>query len=180
MNIFRGKAWLFGDNLDVDFEIIGNMNTLSNMRRHGASEEALGKMCMTAVDPDFPKKVNKGDFIIAGKNMGCGHDHAHGPQVIKWCGISAVIAESLGEWFLRNAILVGLPVVAYPDIKKKIKEGDELELEYRAGRLTNFTTGEVINFKPLPDFLLKIVESGGLDKYMETLISEVKLTTYLE
>src|SRR4030066_2558597 len=99
MKVLKGKAWLFGDDLDVDLELIGDIGVFSKMRRSGAREEELGQMCLTYVDPDFPKKVRKDDFIVAGKNMGCGHDHAHGAEVIKWCGVGAVIAESLGEWF---------------------------------------------------------------------------------
>ena len=180
MEIIRGKAWVFGDNLDVDFELIGDIQTFSAMRRKGASQEELGKMCLKGVDPDFSKKVTKGDLIIAGENMGCGHDHAHGAEVIKWCGVGAVIAESLGEWFLRNSILVGLPVVAYEGIKQKVNEGEKLELDYPRGKLTNLSTGNIMRFKPLPSFLLKIMESGNLHNHIQELISERKLATYLE
>ena len=82
--------------------------------------------------------------------MGCGHDHATGPQAIKGCGVEAVIAESLTDWFLRNCINVGLPAIQYKGIKKEVKEGNELEIDVRAGKLTNLTTNKKMEFKPLP------------------------------
>ncbi|MEM2094190.1 MAG: hypothetical protein QXI32_02710 [Candidatus Bathyarchaeia archaeon] len=83
------------------------------LRAQGTSEEDLSRLAMSELDSEFYKKITKGYFIVAGENMGCRHGHSQGPEAIKFCIIAAVIAESLHEWFLRNCILVGLPVVAY-------------------------------------------------------------------
>lgn len=179
MKIMRGKTWIFGDNLDVDYEI-SPFRRWRTLQAQGASKEELGKLCMFEVDKDFSKKMRKGDFIVAGENMGCGHDHSQGPEAIKYCGVSAVIAESLHEWFLRNCILVGLPAIAIKGIKKKIKEGDELELDYEAGKLTNLKTKETMMFKPPPQFLMKIIKADGLPTYIEQLVKTGKLETYLK
>ena len=170
MSAIKGRAWVFGDNLDVDFEIVPYRivselelaSLFDDEEKRILSEETLGRYCMTAVDPDFPKKVRKGDIIVAGTNMGCGHDHATGPQAIKGCGVEAVIAESLTDWFLRNCINVGLLAIQYEGIKKEVKEGDELKIDVRSGKLTNLTTNKKMEFKPLPDFILEIIEAGGL------------------
>lgn len=179
MKVMKGKAWVFGDNLDVDFEITP-FRRWRVMQAQGATKEELGKLCMSEVDKDFSSKMRKGDFIVAGENMGCGHDHSQGSEAIKYCGASAVVAESLHEWFLRNCILVGLPAIEVKGVKDKIREGDELELDYEAGKLTNLTTKKVMTFKPPPRFLMKIMEADGLPTYLEQLVKTGKLETYLE
>jgi 3-isopropylmalate/(R)-2-methylmalate dehydratase small subunit len=134
---------------------------------------------MTYVDPDFPKKMKKGDMIVGGTNVGCGHDHATGPRAIKGCGVSCVIAQSLHEWFVRNCILLGLPVIQHEQIKQKVKQGDELEVDLLAGKLTNLSTGERLSFEPLPKFLLDIMDAGNVYTYLKNKIDAGKLDTYL-
>ena len=96
---FRGQVWVFGDNLDVDKEIVPFRKWDSGLIKMNE----LGKWCMTYVDPDFPKKVNPGDIMVVGSNMGCGHDHSQANLAIKQCGISCIIAESFDRNFFRNS-----------------------------------------------------------------------------
>jgi len=156
----KGKAWVFGDILDVDFDICPIEATKSGDRPK--TEKDWGKYCMTNLDPEFPKKVKEGDFIIAGENMGYGHDHESAPLSIKGCGISAVICESTNRNFLRNSVHIGVPVIELPGIKSKVSQGDELEVNLKAGTVKNLTTGKTMKFVPYPDFLLEIIEAGGL------------------
>lgn len=180
MKVLKGKAWLFGDNLDVDQELVPYRKVKSLPGYPAVSDEELGKLCMTYIDPDFPKKMKKGDILVGGTNVGCGHDHATGPRAIKGCGISVVIAQSLHEWFLRNCILLGLPAVQHPQVKENVKQGDELEVDLVSGRLTNLTTGDNLRFEPLPKFLLDIIDSGNLYTYVKEKVKSGKLNTYLE
>jgi 3-isopropylmalate/(R)-2-methylmalate dehydratase small subunit len=168
---FKGKTWVFGDNLDVDFEIIP-------FRKYDAGlikDSDLGNWCMTNVDPDFPKKVKKGDIMVVGTNMGCGHDHGGANSAIKQCGISCVIAESFDRNFFRNSIAIGLPIIEYKGIKQNVKEGDELEVDLHAGTIKNLTTGKSLKFTPFPDFLQEILELGGIRAYTDKLIAEGKV-----
>ena len=168
---FKGKVCVFGDNLDVDYEIVP-------FRKFDAvliKLEDVGKWCMSNVDPDFPKKVKKGDIMVAGSNMGCGHDHFQANLAIKQCGISVVIAESFDRNFFRNSIGVGLPIVEYKGINKEVKEGDELEVDLHAGIIKNLTSGKNLKFKPFPDFLQEILEVGGMDPYADKLVEEGKV-----
>ena len=167
---FKGKVWVFGDNLDVDKEIIPfRERELGSM-----SDGNYGRWCMTPVDPDFPKKVKKGDIMVVGTNMGCGHGHLHANVGIMQCGISVVIAESFDRNFFKNSINLGLPIVELDGIKKSVKEGDILEVDLRTGVVRNLTNKKTMKFAPLPDFLLEILESGGLKKYADKLIAEGK------
>ena len=165
---FKGKVWVFGDNLDVDFEIL----SFRELDQGIIAPDKMGQWCMRVVDPDFAKKVKKGDIMVVGTNMGCGHDHYLSNVSIKQCGIACVIAESFDRNFFRNSIAVGLPIIEYKGINRLAKQGDELELDLKAGTIKNITTGKSAKFKPFPDFLLEIVDAGGLELYGNKLIAE--------
>jgi 3-isopropylmalate/(R)-2-methylmalate dehydratase small subunit len=165
----RGKAWKFDGVLDVDWEICPLDVTKQIMPRYQLGEltkeevlKEFGKHCMTNVDPDFPKKVQPGDFLIGGKGMGYGHDHDHACVSIQGAGISAVICEATGGYFKRNSIHHGLPVVELKGIMSAIEQGDELELDLAAGTLTNVQSGKTVQFQPWPKFLIEMTEAGGL------------------
>lgn len=174
INKLRGKAWVFGDILDVDFDIY----PIENLRENPMTEKDYGKYCMTNLDPEFPKKVKKGDFIVSGENMGYGHDHESAPMSIKGCGIAAVICESTNRNFLRNSIHMGLPVIECPGIKGIVNEGDEITVELRAGTIENISTGKVISFQPYPDFMLEIIEAGGLYPLVRQKLAEGDVPIY--
>ncbi|MBI4232817.1 MAG: 3-isopropylmalate dehydratase [Chloroflexi bacterium] len=161
----RGKAWVFGDTLDVDWEICPFETLIQIVHRvgfDGLTYEELGKYCMTKVDPDFPRKVQRGDFIVAGENMGYGHDHDHACMSIKGAGVAAVLCESTNANFLRNSIEHGLPVVELPGIKEVVRQGDELEVDLTNGYVRNLRTKAELKFAPYPSFLLDMLDAGGL------------------
>jgi 3-isopropylmalate/(R)-2-methylmalate dehydratase small subunit len=165
----RGKAWKFDGVLDVDWEICPLDVSKQTMQKYQLKEltkeevmAEFGKHCMTKVDPDFPKKVQQGDFLIGRKGMGYGHDHDLACVSIKGAGISAVICEATGGYFKRNSIHHGLPVIEIKGIMSAVQQGDELELDLAAGTLTNVQSGKTVTFAPWPAFLLEMMEAGGL------------------
>jgi 3-isopropylmalate/(R)-2-methylmalate dehydratase small subunit len=170
----KGNAWVFGDILDVDFDIFPIEETRGKVK----TQEDYGKYCMTNIDPDFPNKVKKGDFIVAGENMGYGHDHESAPMSIKGCGVSAVICESTNRNFFRNSIHLGLPVIEFRGIKNKVKEGDELEVDLKEGIIKNLSTGKEIKFSPFPDFMLEIIDAGGLYPLIRKKLAEGDVPLY--
>ena len=153
-----GTAWKFGDDISTDHITPGRYYHLrSNMPE-------LAKHVMEDADPDFMKKFRPGDFIVAGKNFGMGSSREHAPLALKIAGVSAVIAKSFARIFYRNAINVGLPVlIADTD---SIDSGDELEVDLEKGVIVNRTKGEELKVKPIPDFMLKILNEGGLVSYV--------------
>ncbi len=154
-----GRAWKFGDDISTDLIIPGRYYHLrSNLKE-------LAKHVMEDADPDFVEKISSGDFIVAGSNFGMGSSREHAPLVIKIAGISAIIAKSFARIFYRNAINVGLPLlIADTD---DINSGDELEVNFKTGLIKNLTKGGTIQAKPLPDFMLRIIEAGGVVKYIK-------------
>jgi len=122
----------------------------------------LAKHCLEDLDPDFVKKVKKGDCIVAGEDFGCGSSREHAVWAIRGAGVKTVIAKSFARIFYRNAINNGFYIIESPDALEKTKDGDELEIDFKNGLIKNKTSGITIKFVPLPDFALKIINAGGL------------------
>ena len=149
-----GKAWKFGDNISTDLIAPGrHFHLRSNL-------EEFAKHVMEDADPTFAPKVQKGDFIVGGRNFGLGSSREHAPTIIKMAGVSAVLAKSFARIFFRNSINVGLPVLICDT--DKISQGDELEVDLGMGKVTNRTNGAVLTFAPLPAAMLRILDDGGL------------------
>lgn len=129
-------------------------------------DEELAAHCFEGHIADWNDKVKKGDILIAGENFGCGSSREHAPVSLKGSGIAAVVAESFGRIFYRNAIAVGLPVIQAPQISTKVEEGDILDIEVDNGKITNTRTNEIILFDPFPDFIQAYIDEGGLSNYV--------------
>ncbi|MBO8128457.1 MAG: 3-isopropylmalate dehydratase small subunit [Peptococcaceae bacterium] len=151
---FNGKAHKFGDDVNTDYIISGKykFKTL-NM-------DELAKHVMEDLDPEFYNKITPGDFIVAGKNFGCGSSREQAPLAIKHARIAAVLAKSFARIFYRNAINTGLPVVECDT--DLIDHQDKLVVDLAAGFITNKTKGIQLQVKPLPKVMLKILSDGGL------------------
>ncbi|MDO5828170.1 MAG: 3-isopropylmalate dehydratase small subunit [Methanobrevibacter sp.] len=154
----EGKVWKFGDDIDTDIILPGRYLIYTD-------EERLSQHCMEGLDSEFPNKVDNGDFIVAGKNFGCGSSREHAPIAIKGCGIRAVIAESFARIFYRNSTNVGLTLIEAPGISQYVKEGDKIQIDMDTGEII---AGENrIEFKKLPPFMRGILEEGGLINYLK-------------
>ena len=157
--ILEGKTWKFGDDISTDHIAPGRLFHLrSNL-------EELAKHVLEDADPEFAKKVQKGDFVVGRNNFGLGSSREHAPTIIKMAGVSAVLAKSFARIFFRNSINVGLPVLECDT--DKIKQGDVLGVDLGAGVVENKTTGEKLTFVPLPDAMIKILNDGGLLAHIE-------------
>ncbi len=155
---WKGKAHKFGDNISTDLIIPGRYFHL----RDNLPE--LAKHILEDADPEFIKKLRKGDFLVAGKNFGLGSSREHAARVIKIAGIRAVIASSFARIFFRNAINVGLPLLECDT--SFIRNGDTLEVNMEEGWIKNLSSGEKISFSPLPPFMKEILKAGGLVEYV--------------
>ena len=155
----KGRAWKFSDNIDTDVIIPYKYKARS------IDPKELAEHCMEGIDPGFSKKVKKGDFIVAGRNFGCGSSREQAPVAIKACGISAVIAESFARIFYRNAINIGLPAIVCKNISKEVNEGDLIELNLDESVVKNLSTEKVMKAERQPKFLERMLEAGGLIEY---------------
>jgi len=156
----KGKAWKFGDDVNTDLIIPARyLNT--------SDHKELGQHCMEDADPEFVRKVGKGDFIVGGKNFGCGSSREHAPIAIKACGVSAVIAKDFARIFFRNSINMGVPLFESEEASKGIEAGDELEVDADTGVIRNLTKKREYRAKPLPGFAQEIIKAGGLLNYVK-------------
>lgn len=161
----KGRVWMFGDDIDTDIIIPGRYLVLTD-------ENELAKHAMEGLNPEFYSKTQGGDIIMAGKNFGCGSSREHAPIALKVAGISAVVAESFARIFYRNAINVGLPLLESEKISPSFNEGDDIELDMDKGVLKNERTGEEYEVKKLPEFMLEILNNGGLIPYLREKLKE--------
>lgn len=153
----RGKAHCFGSDVNTDYIISGKYKFKT------LDMKELAKHVMEDLDPEFAAKVQSGDFVIAGRNFGCGSSREQAPLALINAGVGAVLAQSFARIFYRNAINTGLPVVVCDT--SSIKAGDELAVDLERGVLKNMTQGKEITVQPLPPVMLKILADGGLAEH---------------
>jgi 3-isopropylmalate/(R)-2-methylmalate dehydratase small subunit len=174
-SVVRGRAWKYGDDIECDSMTKRELIRMRGDIRTEAFQTELAKHAMYDVDRDFPQKVRKGDFIVAGLNFGCGHGlHWEVPVGLKKLGVAAVIAESFARDFFRTAISFGLPLASCKGVTKEINEGDELEFNLRTGEIRDLTTGKAMKAVPLPNFLIEVVEAGDIYAYVKKQIALTK------
>ena len=156
--IIREKAIKYGDNVDTDVIIPARyLNT--------TDDRELASHCFEDLDKDFKKKVEERKIIVAGSNFGCGSSREHAPLSIKASGVKAIIASSFARIFFRNAINIGLPVIASIEASNFIQDGDELEIDLSSGKIKDITKDKIFEVNPLPEFIQKIIRSGGYVKF---------------
>ncbi len=127
----------------------------------------LAKHCLEDLDAEFVNKVEAGDIIVAGEDFGCGSSREHAVWAIRTAGVQTVIAKSFARIFYRNAINNGFYLIELPEAPEKINDGDELDIDYKIGLIKNKSAGIDIEFNPLPDFALEIINAGGLINHIK-------------
>lgn len=153
--LLEGKVFAFGKNIDTDQIYPSRFVELTE-------EDDIKKYAMYGIDPDFTKKFTAGDIIVSDTNFGCGSSREHAAITLKTIGVAAIVAESFGRIFFRNAVNLGIPVIQCKNISKFAKTGDILQVNLSTGKITNKTTGDFIDAIPMSDYILKIIESGGI------------------
>lgn len=155
----KGRVFKYGDNVDTDVIIPARYLNSSDPKE-------LALHCMEDIDKEFVNKVQPGDIMVATKNFGCGSSREHAPIAIKASGISCVIADTFARIFYRNAINIGLPIIECPEAATAISAGDEVEVDFDSGLITDVTTGKTFQGQAFPEFMQKIIDLGGLVNYI--------------
>ena len=159
MKAAKGHVFKYGDNVDTDVIIPARYLNSSDPKE-------LALHCMEDIDKEFVNKVSAGDIIVAEKNFGCGSSREHAPIAIKAAGVSCVIAETFARIFYRNAINIGLPIIECKEAALEIKAGDEVEVNFDTGVITDKTTGKSFQGQAFPPFMQKIIDCEGLVNYI--------------
>ena len=158
--VFEGRCWKFGHNIPTD-EI-----TPTHVVWKGFSE--MAKHVLESLNPDFPKGVQRGDIIVAGRNFGCSSGRAIAPKAIKATGVSIVVATGFSRTFYRNGHEVGLPILEVPGVHEIVETGDRLRVDIASGSVVNLTSGKSLTTEPPPGFLLEMLRAGGLIAYLKS------------
>ena len=159
MKAAKGHVFKYGDNVDTDVIIPARYLNSSDPKE-------LALHCMEDIDKDFVKNVKAGDIMVANKNFGCGSSREHAPISIKAAGVRCVIAETFARIFYRNAINIGLPIIECPQAAKEIEAGDEVEVNFDTGVITDVTKGTSYQGQAFPPFMQKIIDCEGLVNYI--------------
>lgn len=160
LKIMRGKVWRFGDNVDTDVITPGIYMD--------APMEEMKKHVLEAMNPRFPREVQPGDVIIAGKNFGCGSSRETAPNAIQALGVAAVVAASFGRIFFRNAIAIGLPIITCPQAAEHFQEGEEAELDIPQALVKNLTQDSTHSGEVLAGEILDILSTGGILAWLKS------------
>jgi 3-isopropylmalate dehydratase small subunit len=153
------KAWKFGENLNTDEIIPARFNLTIDPKE-------LAQKVFCEIRPDFAPNVRPGDVVVADANFGCGSSREHAPIAIRGAEVKCVIAASFARIFFRNAINIGLPILECPAAAAGIVDGDEVEVDLATGRIFNRTQNTEYQAAPLPTFVLKIAEVGGIVNFL--------------
>jgi 3-isopropylmalate/(R)-2-methylmalate dehydratase small subunit len=164
--IVEGTVWKAGNN--VNTESITPSHWLHS--GEGPMLEHIAEM----IFPDFPKKMQQGDILAAGSNLGCSSSR-NAPLFLRKKGVGAVVCHSAARIFFRNALNSGLPVFEIGDEIEKIKMGDRLRIDVKKALIQNVTTGAPIQAKPLPGFIMDLLLAGGINEYIVSRKGEYKL-----
>lgn len=157
----RGRvAAKLGDNIDTDLIYPGRFLNITD-------REKTAEHLFELAHPEIRGLIRSGDFLVAGKNFGCGSSREQATAAVKYSGVGAVIAASFARIFFRNSINLGLPVVVSPQAVERLQTGDELEIDLVAGSIIRLGTGELVQAAPLDPRAIELLEAGGLIPYLK-------------
>lgn len=162
----HGKVFVFGDNVDTDQIYPGKYveyTEIEDIRKYAMSGSAM---------PDLVKRFHPGDILVAGRNFGCGSSREHAVMTLKGIGVGAILAESFGRIFFRNAINLGLPVITCKDIGTLFHNGDTAAVDLITGTITNETAGTSVQAEPLSDYIMDILQHGGIKPLIRARLSK--------
>ena len=162
--ILKGKVHKYGADVNTDVIIPARYLNMSD-------PDELARHCMEDIDSEFVNRVQPGDIIVADTNFGCGSSREHAPLAIKAAGVGSVIAASFARIFYRNALNIGLPILECKEAAEKTDAGDVLEVDLPTGEIVNTTKGLIFRAEPFPDFMLELIELGGLIEYTKRRIA---------
>jgi len=167
MPILRGRAFKYGDHVNTDVIIPARYLDTTD-------PDELAPHCLEDLDPDFVRKVERGDMIVAGRNFGCGSSREHAPIAIKAAGVSCVVAASFARIFYRNAFNIGLPIFESAEAVAGIEAADELQVDTDRGTIGNLRTGETFQSQPVAGPVKELVEAGGLVEVVKKRLKAVQ------
>jgi 3-isopropylmalate dehydratase large subunit/3-isopropylmalate dehydratase small subunit len=154
----QGKVWIVDkDNIDTDMIYHNRYLTITDIK-------LMGQYCFDNLEgfKDFSKEVKPGDIVITGKNFGCGSSRQQAVDCFRSLEVSAIIAESFGAIYERNAINAAMPILTGKLIDSGMESGDEITVDLKTGEVEDLTKGKKFNINPFSKVQMEIYKRGGL------------------
>jgi 3-isopropylmalate/(R)-2-methylmalate dehydratase small subunit len=158
--IFEGNCWKFGHNIPTD------LITPTHIMFKGVGE--MAKHVLETANPDFPVNVKPGDILVAGRNFGCSSGRALAAKALKATGIGAILAELFARTFYRNGHEIGLPLLEVSGIHDLVETGHLIRVDIERGTVENLTNGKSLKGNPPSEFLLEMLQAGGLIPFLNS------------
>ena len=152
--VFQGRCWKFGDNIPTD--------AMTPTHVMFKSPKEMAAFVLETLNPEFPRRVQPGDILVAGRNFGCSSGRALATKALQATGIGAVVAELFSRTFYRNCHEIGLPLLEATGVHALVNDGDRVRVDIRNATIENLTTGQRLQGTPPSRFLLGMLEAGGL------------------
>jgi 3-isopropylmalate/(R)-2-methylmalate dehydratase small subunit len=160
-----GRCWVYGDDVNTDVIFPGKYTYTLTDINHVAAH------ALEDLDPEFAKRVQPGDILVAGKNFGCGSSREQAAVCIKMCGVRAIVAKSFARIFFRNCVNNGVLPIACPEAVDAIRMGDRISVDMESGLIRAEGSGGGMGvsgvtptfvFPPLSPSVRAIIDAGGL------------------
>lgn len=155
------RVHVYDDNVNTDVIYPGRYLDIYDPK-------GMAEHCMEDQDLEFKDRVGEGDVVIGGRNFGCGSSREQAVLCLRYAGVKAIVAGSFARIFFRNAINQGMPAIECPEAHDAFETGDEVELDLEGGVLRNLTQGTEVSFLPIPPFMMKIIDDGGLVPHLKS------------
>ncbi len=159
-----GRAWLFGPDISTDMLSPGQYV-------HHPPEERL-KHVLESARPEFASQVRPGEIVVGGPNFGCGSSRESAPQHLKDLGVAAVVADSFARIFARNAIAIGLVAIACPTLSEVVEDGDIIEVDVIAGRVSILDRNITLDADSIPEPMMDVLRLGGIEPMLALIGAE--------
>ena len=158
--LIEGNCWKFGHNIPTDL--------ITPTHIMWKTPKEMAKHVLETANPDFPVNVKPGDILVAGRNFGCSSGRALAAKALKATGIGCILAELFSRTFYRNGHEIGLPLLEVPGVHDLVETGHRIRVDIVRGTVENLTTGKSIAGNPPSEFLLEMVQAGGLIPLLKT------------
>ncbi len=168
-----GRLWVLTNPQGELYDDVDTDMIFHNRYLHITEVEQMGQYALDNLKgwEDFARKARPGDIVLAGRNFGSGSSRQQAVDCFRALGIAAIVAESFGAIYKRNAINSGLPIVTFPGLTQQahlFKTGDELTVDLASGELVLNGT-QTFQAEPFSQVQMDIYQAGDMFAYARSL-----------
>ena len=155
----EGRVWFIKeDNIDTDMIFHNRYLSITDI-------EEMGQYTFDNLEgyEDFAKKAKPGDIVVVQKNFGSGSSRQQAVDCFKSLGVQAILAESYGAIYERNAINAAFPILRYDSMDAiDLQDKDTIKVNFETGEITNKRNGKTMKAEPFSEVQMEIYQNGGL------------------